>query len=242
MVKKLVKGIFRKFGFEIRRKLTERQLKEIENKKLVSDNKWLTDYNFRTIIDIGANEGQFAHKMRMLFPEAVIISFEPIPQEYEKLKNSFKNDNKFIAFNVGLGDKECTADLWLNEYTPSSSLLKMKKHLNHFLHARNQSPINIVLKRLDQLLDSKEIQKPYFVKIDVQGYEEFVINGGKEIIEDAELVIVEVSYDELYEGNVMFDGIYTLMKSMGFNFSGNFEQLRSQLNNKIIQGDAIFIK
>lgn len=242
MLKKLIKGIFSKLGFEIRRKLTEKQMNEIEYKKLINENRWLVDYNFKTIIDIGANEGQFAHKMRILFPEALIISFEPIPLEFTKLKNSFKDDSKFIAFNVGLGDKEGAADFWLNEYTPSSSLLKMKKHLDHFSHARNQSSIRVELKRLDQCLDSKKIEKPYIVKIDVQGYEEFVIKGGKEIIAGAEIVIVEVSYEELYEGNVMFDAIYTLLKNFGFNFSGNYEQLHSQFNNKIMQADAIFCK
>lgn len=51
--------------------------------------RWLKEMNIKTVIDIGANEGQFASIIRKLLPESTIYSFEPIPHCYEKLKKNF---------------------------------------------------------------------------------------------------------------------------------------------------------
>jgi len=203
---------------------------------------WLTAYNFKTIIDIGANEGQFAHKMRKLFPDAQIISFEPLPLVYKKLTDSFIKDQKFSSYNIALGENEENAVMWLNEYSPSSSLLKMKQHIDHFNFARSQSAVNVKVVPLDQVLELSKIELPYLVKIDVQGFEEFVIKGGRNIISNATMVIAEVSFIQLYDGHLLYDGIYFLMKELGFRYAGNYLQLRSPVNNEILQADAIFLK
>ena len=43
--------------------------------------KWLEAYKFGSIIDVGANEGQFSDRMRILFPDADLFAFEPLPAE-----------------------------------------------------------------------------------------------------------------------------------------------------------------
>lgn len=215
---------------------------EIENQKLFKENQWIADLKLNTVFDIGANEGQFAHKMRRLLPDAEIISFEPITQVYKILVNSFKNDSLFRSYNIGLGDNVSTSEMWLNEYSPSSSLLKMKDHLKHFSFAKQQTAVNVKIDMLDNVINLAEFRKPFMVKIDVQGYEEKVISGGRNIISQAEAVIVEVSFRQLYEDQVLFDSIYRQMLNMGFHFHGNYEQLLSPLNNEILQADAIFLK
>src|SRR5258706_14772622 len=52
---------------------------------------WLQRQGFRTIVDVGANEGQFAHLARMAFPQAALHCFEPLPDCFAKLQNQFRN-------------------------------------------------------------------------------------------------------------------------------------------------------
>ena len=40
--------------------------------------KLLKNFNFETIIDVGANKGQFSLLVRYLFPKAKIFAFEPL--------------------------------------------------------------------------------------------------------------------------------------------------------------------
>lgn len=138
------------------------------------DNKWLIDKNFKTIIDVGANTGQFAQKMRKFFPDATIISFEPISQVYEQLKKNFKNDPLFIAHNCALGERAGTAEFFTNENSESSSLLKMKDHTSHFSKAKETTAIQVNICRLDDVLNVADLKGPVMVKLDVQGYEDMV--------------------------------------------------------------------
>lgn len=241
-LKAFVKFLFNSIGFDIRHNKSSKRFKKIEHEMFLKENKWLTDYQFCTIIDIGANEGQFAKKARNLFPNSLIISFEPIPTIYENLKASFLDDKRFKSFNVGLGQKEEKMKLWLNEYTPSSSILKMNRHTEHFDFAVKQNQIEIRIDQLDNYKSEFDSSQPYMVKIDVQGYEDKVIKGGKEIIKNAQLIITEVSFSSLYQEQVLFDQIYMTLKDMGFKYAGNYEQLYSPVNNEVLQADAIFIK
>ena len=59
--------------------------------------RWLHNFHFKTIIDIGANEGQFSDKMRILFPEAEIFAFEPLPEVFERLKSNFSRDDRHLV-------------------------------------------------------------------------------------------------------------------------------------------------
>jgi len=240
-LKRLIKKLFNFFNLNIQFVHNDRSSNEVQDEKMFADKKWLLQYGFKTIVDIGANEGQFAKRMRALFPDTRIISFEPIDFVYDKLVNNFEDDNNFIAYNVGLGEKEETMKLWLNEYSPSSSLLKMTTHLDHFDFAKHSNEIEINVSRLDSFKDVINQQIPYMVKIDVQGYEGKVINGGLEVIKNAQLVITEVSFSELYDNQALFDDIYSVLKGLGFKYAGNLEQLYSPVNNEILQADTIFI-
>ena len=66
------------------------------------DQPWLREFRFATVLDIGANTGQFAIAARAIFPAARIVSFEPLADCCEKLKRVMHGDSNFAAFNVAL--------------------------------------------------------------------------------------------------------------------------------------------
>jgi FkbM family methyltransferase len=204
--------------------------------------KWLVNKNFKTIVDVGANEGQFALKMRKLFPVAKIHSYEPLPHVYQKLLKQFEGDENFLAYNYALGNKNEESQIYLNEYSPSSSLLKMKdEHKKHFDFARKETACNIKIKRIDDVMKIETLQKPVLLKIDVQGFEEQVIQGGTAFIGGCDMIIIEVSFKELYATQPLFHTIYQLLNSLGFKYGGNYEQLVSPEDGSILQADAIFV-
>ena len=100
--------------------------KKLDMMQFVNENLWLQDLKITKILDVGANEGQAAERFRSLLPNAEIISFEPIPKVYDVLISNFSNDKNFTAYNFALGDKIETTEIFLNEYSPSSSLLKIR--------------------------------------------------------------------------------------------------------------------
>ncbi|MDH6355287.1 FkbM family methyltransferase [Dysgonomonas sp. PH5-45] len=207
------------------------------------EHKWLQREDFKSVVDVGANVGQFGRKMRRFFPHAHIYSFEPIPVVYKTLVENFAEDKNFTPFNVGLGEENGKMQFFLNEFSDSSSMLKMGDlHKENFPYTKNEKMIEVDVKRLDDCIDATKIQKPYLLKLDVQGFEKQVIDGGLEIVRNAEMIITEASYKELYEGQTLFDGMYETIKSFGFQYIGNLEQMDSAFNGEPLQGDAIFKK
>ncbi len=58
----------------------------------------------------------------------------------------------------------------------------------------------------------------------------------------AKIIIIEVSFQSLYEGGPLFDDVYRLLKERGFTYNGNFEQLLSLKDGRVLQADAIFCR
>ena len=79
-------------------------------------------------------------------------------------------------------------------------------------------------------------------KVDVQGFELQVLDGARDILLNADYVLIEVSFVQLYEGQPLFDEINSHLNQLGLFYSGNVEQLISKSNGKILQADALYCR
>ena len=81
---------------------------------------------------------------------------------------------------------------------------------------------------------------PVMVKLDVQGYESYVIRGGSQTLRLVEYVIVETSFTPMYEGEVLLFELIKLMDEYGFLFLRPVGWLLDPMNGEILQMDALF--
>jgi FkbM family methyltransferase len=235
IVKSTIQNLFLGFGYKV---VKSKEIDQIDKFR-----GWFSKFNFHSVIDIGANEGQFAQKIRDIMPNVQIHSFEPIPDVCTDLKLKFSHDNKFSAYNTALGNENGVSIMTLNESSAASSLLKLNDEAKaHFSFLKESNDIQIKISKLEDIDFQPKLQKPYLVKIDVQGFELEVIRGGTKILKDAEVILVEVSFRHLYEKQVLFDDVYQYLVSIGFMYAGNLEQLISPNHHEIVQADAIFVR
>ena len=231
-VKRIVKTTFRLCGLNIER------INPADN-----NYDWLLKYGIETVLDIGANTGQFAEMIHKILPSAAIVSFEPIEECYKSLIRNMASVPKFRAFNYALGEKDTNAEMYVNDYTASSSLLQMEDlHKQAFPFTANACKEMVKIKQLDGIALDLDLTDNLLIKIDVQGYEDRVIRGGQETVSRAKVVIIETSFQCLYIGQPMFEDIYDILKQIGFRYIGDLEQLRSPLNGSVLQADSVFIK
>src|SRR5271170_3043937 len=80
-------------------------------------------YNIDTIIDVGANVGQFGTWMRKLGFKGDIHSFEPVRHTYDALSKCAANDDRWQAHNVALGSSAGQSEINVTESSDFSSLL-----------------------------------------------------------------------------------------------------------------------
>lgn len=233
LVKTMIQNSLRLFGVQLQRIPTGQKQQQ----------QWLVDMQIKTVLDIGANTGQFAQSICEILPDAMIYSFEPLPDCYEELVRSFADKPQFKAFNVALGNETGSIKMNRNEFSLSSSLLPLAElHKQNFPFARKEVIQEVNIARLDDFADNLELREPILIKLDVQGFEGSVIDGGIGVIKQASMILIELSIEELYEGQLLFDDIYQKLKDLGFQYRGNYTQANSPIDGRILYVDGIFTK
>lgn len=206
----------------------------------------LRNLPIRTIIDVGANKGQFSRMISEIFPDAYIYSFEPLPEPFEELKKwAMQQNEKVKAFNLALGDTEGEIEMFSHiEHSPSSSFLKTANICEEiYPFTQKQIPVPVKLTNLDNWVKSLSIPliPEIFIKLDVQGYEDRVIRGGQETFNMAKACVLEVNLDKLYEKQATFNDITILLYNLGYHYAGNLNQVYAD-DGHVIYIDSVFVK
>jgi FkbM family methyltransferase len=144
----------------------------------------------RNFIDVGANIGYFSCLLSKLAgPMGKVLAMEPEPQNLKLLEQNIETNNltNVVIFPCALGASEGSAMLGL--YKPSN------RGRHSFLETNMKSRIQVPIRTLDDLVnDSGTAGKSWsFVKIDVEGYEGFVIDGAKDTLPRIETLVMEYS-------------------------------------------------
>lgn len=152
---------------------------------------------------------------------------------------------KVKAFNFTLGDFEGEIEMLQHtEHSPSSSILKTTE-VCETLYPFTKTQRSIIVKQttLDKAVETFNIplEPEILIKLDVQGYEDRVIRGGKRTFEMARACILEVCLDELYEGQANFREVVNLLYDLGFRYAGNLQQSYAD-DGHVIYIDAVFVK
>ncbi|MEI6843441.1 MAG: FkbM family methyltransferase [bacterium] len=206
---------------------------------------WLKDKQIKTVLDVGANVGQFAKEIREFLPETKIISFEPLSDCFHKLTENMKDDNSFKAFNFALGEKDEVTTIHHSDYSPSSSILHMAhNHKSLFPHTKESRPEQITIKKLDDLdlITTEKLEQHILLKIDTQGFEDKVLKGAEKFLEHVTYIIIETSYIELYEKQPLFADIYSILTHKEFIYKGGLQQKMNGKTGQIISEDSLFVK
>jgi len=245
-MKNFAHRLLNKLGIEVRliRNLKAAHLAAKRDQEV---NAWrvLEHHDFAIVLDIGANEGQFATMARRLWPKAVVHAFEPLPDVYATLVENFRNDPLLVPHNVALAAESGTQVMHCSAFSPSSSLLPMADlHRKEWPQSAVHRDVEVRLLRLDDWARENDAEDrlcgPMLVKIDVQGFELSVLAGGEATLRAADFAVLEVSFYELYEGQPLFAQIHARMTELGFMYRGNIEQFASKDGTRVLFADAIF--
>jgi len=206
--------------------------------------RWLTDARIHTVLDVGANVGEFSAIFAELFPAAQIHAFEPLPDCYQKLcGEADKYGGRIKPINVGVGSQIGTLTFNRSNWAPASSFRTMAPiHKENYPHSADSESISVDVTTLDHWAQDKELKDNIMIKMDVQGFEDEVIRGGPGIVGRARVLVLECSFQPTYENEPMFDGIYELLKPMGFVYRGSLKQSIRKIDDSFLQADCLFVR
>ena len=194
------------------------------------------------VIDVGANKGQFAQKIRQIGYKQKIISFEPLKEVYSELISNSLNDNNWEIYPmVAVGDSNSKIRINVSENLASSSVLEIQnEHIIAEKSSRYIKSYKVDQVRLDDL-NFKTGFSSIFLKIDVQGYEFNVLRGAEDLLKKIALLKIEISFTKLYQETYDWKKLINFLESKGFEIWDFENGFRNKNNLKLLQADVIFV-
>ena len=204
---------------------------------------WLGKLGIKTVLDVGANAGEFSQMMTRILPGCQIYAFEPLAECAAVLRKNLAGYSQLRVFQTALGNRSGAASMRRSPMTYASSLLENTElHLLNYPELKESSQeISVSIAALDEIAREISLDPLLLIKIDVEGYTKPVIEGGSWTLDRADVVIVEASYWPLYQGQVLFDWVYDAMRQKGLRYVGNVKQQSSPVDGSVLQADAVFM-
>ena len=194
------------------------------------------------VIDIGANRGQFALVARGCFPDAEIVSFEPLAGPAQRYREIFRKDNRTSLYQCAIGPNPGRQVIHVSRRDDSSSMLSIgARQRIIFPGTEEVRTEEVEVRRLEEVVSAENVRQPTLLKIDVQGYELAVLEGCSALIEYFSWVYVECSFIELYMGQSLVADVIRWLDRRRFELRGVYNLVYDQ-QGKSVQGDFLFGK
>lgn len=236
-VKKIFQIIARYFGYELHRMNVNAKSRSAV--LLLLGRKRHADI---TVFDVGAHEGQTIKEYLKIFPNARFFSFEPFPESYDRL-SKYQN-NSIQAFPFGLSDRVESQTFFINKGSATNSLLALSKAAQKTWNGHRDlyatGSVVCEFSTLDGFVSDNCISVIDFLKIDVQGAEYKVIEGGAATLAAGIVNVVkcEVILSDTYDGQQPLHVYLARFEELGFELVNICDLVYGSEGN-LIQVDLI---
>jgi FkbM family methyltransferase len=194
----------------------------------------------RTIVDIGANRGQFALVARHCFPAARIVSFEPLPGPAAIFRRVFADDHAVKLHEAAVGPQSVWSTIHISARDDSSSLLPIAPLQSAmFPGTAEVSTTEVAVAPLNAFIEALDISAPALLKLDVQGFELQALAGCEPLLSHFDWVYCECSFVELYAGQKLAAEVIDWLSDRGFRLRGMFNPAYDGAG-QAIQSDFLF--
>ncbi len=176
---------------------------------------FIEDRAIALVVDVGANAGQFGLSLRHAGYRGKILSIEPSKAEFEVLSRKAKADGNWEALHCALGASSGTAELNVSQLSVFNSLLALSPAAR--LHDERMSVDHteeIAVRTLDEIV--APLSGNMLLKIETQGYEKQVLEGGRRILSRMAGILLELPVIHTYEGEWEFHDALKYMADLGF--------------------------
>lgn len=204
---------------------------------------WLRQMNIQTILDVGASDGGYARKIRQILPNAMIHSFEILPDSFEALNKRQSTDKYFKSYQIALSTYKGEIEFFRSGNSGSSSLLEMAElHKTSYPQSKNIQKIKVACDRLDNIITTDVLKPNVLLKLDLQGAEKIVLEGATGILDKVNIIYSEINFQELYIGAVLIDDLMKYLEKFNYRLTGIENVSQSLADGTFLQADAYFTK
>lgn len=230
--------IFNFFGIQVQRKN-----KNVNIDSALEEQLRLAGKNIKCIFEVGAADGRDCLTYAARCPDATIFAFEPLPQNFDKLKNNTSNEPRIITTNAALSNTSGTSSFYITALDDASSLLPSKKTNSTFdKYMASKSTIDVKTTTIDDECKKNKIKCIDILKLDTQGFELPILKGAQIMLEEkaVKVIYTEVQFIQLYENASLFHEIVSFLESKNYKLHNIYNLVHNQ-DGQLAWGDAIFL-
>jgi FkbM family methyltransferase len=187
--------------------------------------RFLTSFRVDCVLDVGANVGQYASRLRHIGFKGLIVSFEPIPEAASAITEIRGGDRLWIVKQIALDSHSRTLNFNVMKSPEFSSLHEPDQSGTAAFRDMNsvQQKISLETQTLAQVLPALQAEFGFtrpFLKMDTQGHDVSVVQGAGNYISQFVGLQSELALTTLYEGAHKYYEALEYYRSLGFKLSG----------------------
>ena len=193
-----------------------------------------------TVIDVGANVGQYGTFLRERVGfSGRIESFEPIPAVAQTLRERAAADDKWSVHQTALGSRAGTRTLNVSVYSQFSSFHETAaRYACEFPVART---LEASVTTLDSMFCGKIDLSHAYLKLDTQGFDLEVLKGAKQSIRQIPALQTEISFQPLYRGMPDYDDTLAAFGRCGFRVADFFLVIADE-DHAAMEFDCVMVR
>ncbi len=190
------------------------------------------------LVDGGAHIGRVTDRYLQEYNQPTVHMFEPIPPLAQMLQQKYAALPNVHIHPAAIGPETCTIEFNVVGNVMSSSVLKPSEFAGNLhgeaMEVKQTAPLPQV--RLDEAITT-----PIDVlKLDLQGYELQALKGAEGLLDRTHIIITEVEFIAMYDGQPLFGDVDTYLRSKGFALH-NLYDLWTLQNGQLTSGDALYV-
>jgi FkbM family methyltransferase len=196
-----------------------------------------------TVLDVGANVGQYALGLRRSGYAGRIISCEPLSGAYGELSRRAAKDPHWHTVNAAVGREPGETDINVAANSYSSSILGMTQaHLDGAPDSAYVAVERVEVTTVAALAEKYAVEPARtLLKIDTQGYEAEVMAGAGDLLGRFDGMQLEVSFVELYEGQQLAEQTIAVLREHGYRLQ-SLETGFSDPTGRLLQCDVLVVR
>jgi FkbM family methyltransferase len=239
VMKKLIKRLFRSVGYDVGKFLPSSSMETLVAHVARSR-------NIQIIFDVGANTGQFARHMRLEGFDGRILSIEPLAAAHAELTGAAADDPNWLVLDrMAMGSAEGEIEINRSRNLVSSSILPIRpEHTRSAPDAAYETTETVPIRRLDGVIPEwlKRPEESVLLKMDVQGYEDRVLDGAEGVLDRIVGIQTELSVLPLYEGQLLYQAMLDRLQSMGFELFALWGGHVDKTSGRMLQFDVLMMR
>lgn len=196
-----------------------------------------------TLLDVGANVGQYAALVRAAGFEGRIVSLEPLPDAFARLQRRMRADSSWTGRQVAAGAEPGRATIHVSANSYSSSLLPVTDlHLGTDPASRIVAHLDVEVTTIRAVATGERIDPARtLLKVDTQGFESEALDGAGDLLDAFAAIQLELSYDELYTGQTGAEDLTDRLAAHGLT-PWTWDAGISGSDGRLLQSDTLFVR